>query len=1264
MIAALRDAGQRRILAPAWARRDGLLRYALPAFLAAVMPLTWYRPGRYFATGDVGPFVRDGLAAELGSVWGHQVSGAGGPSYEVARLPDLVLIKLCGVVGLGGPAAQLLLYSLILGAAAAGTSYLASVWLRRPGAAAFAGLLSVANAYVLVSLLNPLPALAGAAAALLGGQLCRAAQGHRVRATTFALSTLPLCYLAANPPLLAIVALATAGFALASPWLTGGRLRPVLVLAARALPLVLCLQLWWLVPQLITLQSGGGASAFNAQTNVQAWAWTQTRNTLGNILALNANWGWKYPEYYPFATAMDRTPWALLRWAPPLLAIAGALAPPGPPPVRRALRRLAAAGAVLVLLCKGLHPPLAGLNAWLYAQVPGMWLFREPMSKFGVLLVLVTSVLAGAALERTLEARRRSRHAAGAVSALRALPCALALAALVYPWPLWTGAVVDQARMSLPSASVEIPHAWQRIADQVNRSPATGKILELPLQGYYQVRTDWGYHGADTIPRQLLRRPVLQRLPGGYFDASPQLASLMALAESSLVDGDRDTAQGALRALGVDQVIVRQDLVSSPGDQPTADPARLRAGLARIPGSRLVSAGPVARVFQLPDGPAQPASLTLDDPADATTAAGAAARGAATVTDPRIPVADARIVLAGPGSHPFTLQDPGSYTVQPDRSTGVGYRMTEDPAGQTGQAGHAGSGSAAVRLTPVPRLFLDGAPVDALASLPIPPAPDPGPPAALLVDDAVLPWQAGAPVTLRPGDRVASATALGGDLMADPAEQSTGGCGSAAGGDRVRRLAGTSWNVAAQHGTACVRLPLRATAADGLLSLSLRYRTLSGSGPRVCLWQPDPGHCLVTRQLPAAPQWQTWTAVVRVPAATAPPALYGYTDAAPTGAGSAVEFADPHALGLSPGATVTVPEAAPPTAPWQATAGAHRLEDRQPAAPATAPEFGPLQDCARRDGRDFRAAGLLARPLGHDGMHLEARAHAACVQTPAGPTAPAAGGRLQTYRLHLRYRTTEGSPARICLWQQGPGSCALLAPLADSRQWTTLDTQVTVDPGTTEVALYLYADGQDAGTTRVDYDQVGIAPVAPALTVRIAPAQPAAAHPADLPRQPTAGSSRFAVRAVPGHALLALADSFDTRWRLAGLPAGWTARPVEIDGFRQAWLVTGHGDADLDAQFAPEGWWHAALLLSLLASLAAFLPLRRLRSLPAPLGLLTLQRKTSIAPRPATVVPQQAEPSFTLPGEPVAPDAALAPDPDDQRAAPQAAADLSRRTHP
>ncbi|MEU8528205.1 hypothetical protein AB0C77_21815 [Streptomyces sp. NPDC048629] len=1130
-------------------------------------------------------------------MWSHQITGAGGPSYEISRLPDVVLIKLCAAVGLGAPVAQVVLYALILGAAAAGTSFLASCWLRRPVAAAAAGVLSVANVYVLVTLLNPLPALAGALTAFLGGQLVRAAQGRKVRPRTVALTTLPLCYLGMNPPLLAIVFIGVAVLGAVGALSAPGRARSVLRLALRAAPLVIGLQLWWLVPQLITLQGGSSATVFSAQTNAAAWAWTQARNTLTNIVTLNAHWGWTYSEYYPFARAMDSWPWAALRWVPPLLALAGAAFPPGPPRTRRALRVLGGSCVVLVLLCKGLHPPLAGLNDWLYTYVPGMWMFREPMSKFGVLLVLLVSLLAGAAVERVLD---RVVPMRGAVRrGLRAATAAVVLGAVAYPAPLWTGALVEQDRDPLPAASVRVPAAWHHVAERANASKAPGKVLELPLQNYYQVLTRWGYHGTDSVPQQLLTRPLLQRLPGGYFDASPQLADLLALAEESLERGDTGAALGALRALDVDQVVVRRDLVIT--DDEIASPDRLGRTLARMNGVRRTAATEVADLYELPAAPSRGGRLVLNRPVEAGVTARAAAQGAATTADSSAPVDSAHLTVSGDTTQDLVLRRAGTYRIGVDRGTSTSYRPR-----------YLADGTPQVELTDAHRVRVDG------DDLPTAPGMrifldegTEGPPAALLVDGSVLPWQADTPVAVSPGDEVGVAVPDGsGELMSEWSRQGNGSCSRLGADRRLDRRSGGSWAVTARTGTTCLRMPLEGVPDSGLVSVSLRYRSLGAGSPRVCLWQNGPDSCAVSRTLPADRAWRTWHAVVRLDPGTDSAALYAYADGLP-GAGmpTVAEYADAHAAALTVAGSAEAPEVPSATVEGSAQAGRHRIEVRQTGGTAQPALFGGLGDCARRDDRGFRAAGLAARHLGPGSVQLRANAHTACVAAvvaaadpgPDRAEDPAEGRLTGSYRLSLRYRTLSGSPARMCLWQDGPDRCADLPPLADSTGWTTFDTRVTPRPGTRQLALYLYADGDDAGTTRVEYTDVRVARTPDPLTVSITPAAPATApaEPAAQVRRLGAGHQRITLTDLRGSTVVALRDSFHAQWRLSGLPAGWTARALEVDGYRQAWVVSGHGDAVLDAGFGPDRWWFAAVAASLLCLLRTTLPARPRRR-PAP----------------------------------------------------------------
>jgi arabinofuranan 3-O-arabinosyltransferase len=75
---------------------------------------------------------------------------------------------------------------------------------------------------------------------------------------------------------------------------------------------------------------------------------------------------------------------------------------------------------------------------------------------------------------------------------------------------------------------------------------------------------------------------------------------------------------------------------------------------------------------------------------------------------------------------------------------------------------------------------------------------------------------------------------------------------------------------------------------------------------------------------------------------------------------------------------------------------------------------------------------------------------------------------------------------------------------------------------------------------------------------------------------------RVAVHGAAGAFPLVLAESYAPGWALDGLPAGWTARHLAVDGYANGWLIEGTGDAVLRLRYRPALWSSAALLISLL----------------------------------------------------------------------------------
>lgn len=560
--------------------------YALPAVVAGAATQTWFRPGLFVAQGDIAPFIRTSTAQELYSLWNHELSGAGSPSFQIVRLLEVELLRLAGAFGASAVAAQRLYYALAFVAAALGATYFASRLVGNRLVVSVAGLVAVFNPLVLSHTPSPFVPMMIGVCGLLGGLALDAAAG-RTKVWQWAIGSSPVFVLGNNLALLAVAAAWTVVVLLLGSMLVGpGGTRRALTAAVRAAPLVVALHLWWLVPLAFTFTSNISPGAVVSQ-DVRVWAWTHANATLLNSLTLTSSWLWTHPEYLPFVRRLDSAPWVWLRFVIPAfcLAAAGFVRP------LRRVRTLVAIVVALVFLAKGLHEPFAAASLFAYDHFPGLWLLREPTSKVGPLLVVVYGalvVLGLAAVPQRWPSTSRAQRAL--LVALVVIPT------IVAAYPLWTGSVIPGERRELPAAHVKIPPAWKAVAKELNRSPAVSKALVLPLAKYYQVRTTWGYYGTDVIPQILLERPTIQPPPEAYFASGKAFEDTVHRVESALQGGNSEPVAALLHELGVGYVVVRRDIVdpSAPGT-----PDELVRGLAIVPEVSEVLMNDVASVFSV-----------------------------------------------------------------------------------------------------------------------------------------------------------------------------------------------------------------------------------------------------------------------------------------------------------------------------------------------------------------------------------------------------------------------------------------------------------------------------------------------------------------------------------------------------------------------------------------------------------------------------------------------------------------------------------------
>ena len=1176
----------------------------------------WFRTGTFIATGDMGPWIRQGWRPEFLWSWNHSVTGAGSAAYNVARGFELILIDVVKFFGSDEYTAQWIFYSLIYTLVAVGVGYLAAALVRSELAVIAAGTFGILNGFFLTRLPNPLNIISVGIVALLTGLALRVALGRNIPAPVAGLALLPTSFLGFNPPMLVVAyAWTLAGTPLLAYVLLGRRpaWRLLRWMPAAGFWAVL-INIWWLVPLAQSFTGGGGAQANATFTDPMNWSWAQINNSVPNVLTMVANWAWFLPQYLPFAGSLDHPGWVWIRYLLPALVFAAPLL------ARRERRRIAlgslAMALVFVVLAKGLQPPFTGFNYWLYLHAPGFWLFREPMSKLGQLLVLLFAILLAIAVEAAYDALSTrveayggwrqlvSRRADPLGSIWSAAPIVAVVGVLAYPFPLYTGAVMPDERPSQPSAHVRVPDYWWDTAARIDADPRPGKVLILPLDDYYQMPTAWGFFGVDSIANLLLEHPVVQRKPDGYFGDSAGFAANVQAIETALVSGDVDAVPPLLEALSISEIIVRHDLIRGLPGRSFADDRVITAAMARVDGVRRVQRGPLD-IWQVGDGSSPLArawTSTLDAPADAAGTAAAIAstdgnRALVSRPDESVPpltpvvdhapdVADdvitwsvppTDLAAAGqPTSAVTTVEVPteGSFTLDQRLRAGAVLTPTWSDRRQ------------AVLLRDPTRVVVDGEPTA------------PRPPTVLPVDAPERPvaltagprtvsldrWRtrdtgarsvvvgAATPTTMWARSTEPAQTGLFSDVYdcnnyePRPASElglrldRLGDPDGPRGSDGVLRLS-------ADDHAACTRLVVEDARPGRTYRVRLEYRQVEGKRPQVCLWQTDTDGCELAPRPVMERKWTAYERFVTVDEVADGLQVVLHADVGQRLLGRTVsEYRRVRVEALDPIAEArTWPEPVPTTT-VQLDAGSHEIEVRGGPSGSVLAPFEPLQDCFRYDDQTPEQAGLFAKGnLRHERgrasgtLSLGARVHMACL----GATAPGFGS-SSLYELAYEARSMRLRDPKVCLYLRGPDRCATLPTGLSWDGWTRYSAPVRPDPGAVETRVYLYGlrDLEESRVSRVDYREVALRPVASPVDVVLVRETTDAEPPAVRWDRRDPAHIAVAVDDAPAGTIVGLAESAAPGWALPD-----AGEKVTAMGWRGAWEV--EGDLDAVAAYVP-----------------------------------------------------------------------------------------------
>lgn len=555
----------RTVIRVSYARSE----FLIPAAIAAVAAQSWFKPGTLIAFGDIFPLIDpSNLLAKSLPTWSTLADGLGSRSIGIVIAPISAIASALHSIGLSEPVIErVLLTGLFIGEALAISFLIATIWPQARLSARVAGsLFYLFNLLAFFNLPGAAQMLAFALFPLLAALMIRGLDsGQRKYAIMWAIASIGLSYVAANPPLAVVAALGSILVAGAVHWSRRGDLRSVVRFSARAFPLSLLLNIWWLVP--IALSVGGSTGVASIPTSPEEWGWTQARNSFTNLFSLNASWGWPQPLYFPYANTYQNPILGVITYAPAAIGF-GALA--FRTRKTKLVPLLILASLFLIFLSKGVHAPFEDVNAWITQHVPGFWIVREPASKLLPMVVVLLSLLIVSSVDKAADLVMLGRYsqrfkwmdpASGVVLVGLMLPLAA--------WPVITGDIVADERPALPPVHVSIPEHWEAAAAVLN-SPAEGSdgaVLILPLSDYYQMPYEWGFYGADAIASHLIRRPVVQGISLGYIPAIPAANDLTLRLEAAIRNGDVGEGERLMKALGIRYVLVRGDVDRSLAEQ-------------------------------------------------------------------------------------------------------------------------------------------------------------------------------------------------------------------------------------------------------------------------------------------------------------------------------------------------------------------------------------------------------------------------------------------------------------------------------------------------------------------------------------------------------------------------------------------------------------------------------------------------------------------------------------------------------------------------
>ena len=267
-----------------------------------------------------------------------------------------------------------------------------------------------------------------------------------------------------------------------------------------------------------------------------------------------AGWSWR-PEYFPyFNTYSNNGIFTFLSLTPFFLASVALFFKD-----KKRFNYYAILPVLLFMfLAKGLHEPLGIVNRFMYNYLPYMNMFREPISKFTLLMIPFLGILSAFAVDNM--DMKFSKHLPRHNTISKLAISSIILILIVSTFPLLTNPIEQKTKEIPYSSYVKLPDYWYQASKWLDSQKGDFRTLVTPIDDYYQVPYSWGYYGSDSFIERIISKPVIGPSYSYTYQVNPDIVALNNKLQETIKYNKTEEFNTILNLMGVKYILQRNDI--------------------------------------------------------------------------------------------------------------------------------------------------------------------------------------------------------------------------------------------------------------------------------------------------------------------------------------------------------------------------------------------------------------------------------------------------------------------------------------------------------------------------------------------------------------------------------------------------------------------------------------------------------------------------------------------------------------------------------